>query len=137
MELRWDVGFDDLHLFQFFEPSLRGLLLIMPSEMFNVLRVVQFLFGAVVIMELLEVMNLVLVLDVAMVSRAEAEIWQPSASLEGLRPVVACDRALVSLIEKIEHGLNGGCLPRLVHAIITFVIEAVCLADFVGGPRPG
>jgi hypothetical protein len=53
-------------------------------------------------MELFEVMNLVLILHVAMVSGAEAEVGQPGASSDCLQPGVTGDSTGVLWIEKVK-----------------------------------
>lgn len=77
-ELLRNIVNNNLNLLQLLESNCSILLLVMLAEMLNILEVGQFLLRAIIAVVLLKVMDLVLILEITMVSRAVAEIGQSS-----------------------------------------------------------
>lgn len=127
---------DNLDLLQLFEGNSSILLLIMLAEMLNILRVGQVLLRSIIAVVLLKVMNLVLILKVTMVSGAVTEIGQPFTRSESRQPVFPVNKPSVSSVEELKHCADGILLLVLTDSGIGFVVEAVCLADFVLCPCP-
>lgn len=135
-ELLRNIANDNLDLLQFFEGNSSILLLVMLAEMLNILGVGQVLLRGIIAVILLKVMDLVLILKVTMVSGAITEIGQPFTRSESGQPVLPVNKPSVSRVEELKHCEHGISLLDFTDSGIGFVVEAVCLADFVVCPCP-
>lgn len=106
------------------------------AEMLNILGVGQVLLCGIIAVVLLKVMDLVFILKVTMVSRAVTEIGQPFTCSESRQPVLPVNKSSVSSVEELKDCADGILLLAFTDSSIGFVVEAVCLADFVVCPCP-
>lgn len=136
-ELLRYVGLDDLHALELLETLHRQIFLVVPPEVLNVFGVGELLLCRIFAMVLLEVVDLVLILNVAVVARTESQIGQPSALGDDAHPIVAGDEASIRGVEEREHLSQGLALAILCGTCIRLIVHAVCLAHFLGSPCPG
>lgn len=89
-ELSGDVVFHDPHAVHLFQPLLGLLQKLMFSEMLDIFRVCQILQLGILVMVLFPMVNLVLILVVAVMTRARSHIWQCFALVHENDKFVAC-----------------------------------------------
>lgn len=68
------VSVDDLHPFQLLEPLCCVFLLVVSSEVLNILGMREILLFRIIPMVFLEMMNLILILHVTVMARTEAKV---------------------------------------------------------------
>lgn len=103
-------------------------------EMLNVLRVDEVLLLGILVVVFLEMVDLVLVLIVAVVARAQPEVRQLLARLDRLQPLVARDLARRRRVEEGENVVHRAVLDVVGRGFEGFVEQAVESTDFVRRP---
>jgi len=136
-ELLRNIAYNNLHLLQLLKPKSCILLFIVLSEMLNILRVSQVRLGGIITMVLLKVVNLVLILNIAMVSGTEAKVGQPFTRSIAVQPVLAGDESCVARVEECKYCAHSILFLIFTNGGIGLVVQAVCLAYFVVGPCSG
>jgi len=108
-ELRRNITLNDSPLLRRFPLLLPPLRLLMLSKMLDVLRMVQILLLNIIpTMVLLPMMDLILILIIAMMSRSESKIRQLDAVVGALLPFMQRNDAVVVGVVKLEDGLDCG-----------------------------
>lgn len=103
-------------------------------KMCLILLVNQVLLARVLVVKLLEVVDLVLVLVVAVVAGAQAEVGEPDARRRQPHPLVAGDAAGLRRIEEVHDGADDLSLAGVGGRGEGFVSQAVEAGDFRGVP---
>lgn len=136
-EFLGNIAHNHLHLLQLLESKSRIFLFIVLFEMRNIFGVGQVRLGGIVSMVLLEMVDLVLILNVAMVPGTEAQVGQPLTRSNARQPILPSDKSRVSGIKQREHSAHSVLFLVFAHGRIGLVIQAVCFAYFVVGPLSG
>ncbi|KAH9874623.1 hypothetical protein IAQ61_003813 [Plenodomus lingam] len=127
---------DAPHL-QPFPLFLRCLFLLVHLEMGNVLRMVQILlFDIIPAVILFKMMDFILILVVAMMSRPHTKIGQLCALLVFAKEFGERDGAVLVDVEHVKDGLDNGSFLALGDGGRGDVFEAVSAADILGRPEP-
>lgn len=103
-------------------------------EVFNVLRVNQILFRCVLAVVLLEMMNLILVLVIAVMSRSIAQIWELEALRIANREFGEGDCAREVTVKDRDDLVNGCGLFGFGDVLRGRVLETVRFQQVVFGP---
>jgi hypothetical protein len=103
-------------------------------KMLNILRMNQILFFRILIMILLPMMDLILILVVAVMSRSPAEIWEfdPLRASDGEFGEGNCARPVS--VEEFDDFVDGFVFFLVGDVVGGFVSEAVEVVDVVVGP---
>lgn len=117
-ELLRDIAHHDLHLLQFLEPQSCILLFIVLLEMLNVFGVSQVRFSGIISMVLFKVVDLVFILNVAMMSGTEAQVGQPLTRSDSLQPIVPGDKSRIARIEECKY---------CAHSVLFLVLTDSCI----------
>lgn len=104
------------------------------SEVFNILRVNQILFCCILAVVLLEVMNLILVLVIAVMSRSIAQIWELEALRVADREFGEGNRTREITVKDCNDLVNGCGLFRLGDVLRGRVLETIRFKQVVFGP---
>lgn len=119
------------------QPLLLNLHLLMLAEMLDVLRMRQILQPGILIMIQLPVMDLILVLVVAVVSRARPQIRQGPALVRNKDlELVAIDHPILVIIDQAQNLGNNLLLALLADVLVGVVHEPVGAQDLGRFPLP-
>jgi hypothetical protein len=133
-KLHRNIGLHNRHAIHLLLPRLLRLQLLMFAEMLDILRVRQVLLARILIMVLLPVVDLVLVLVVAVVAGAEAEIGQREALGDADGVLCERDHAVAVGVEELEDFVDGVFLLLGGDVAGRLVFEAVGFEDVVARP---
>lgn len=133
-ELLRNIAHNHLHLLQLLKPKSGIFLFIVLFEMLNVFGMSQVCLGGIVSVEFLKVVDLVLILNVAMVSGTEAQVGQPLTRSKALQPILFGDKSRVAGVKQREYSAHSVLFLVFTNTRIGLVIQAICLAYFIVGP---
>lgn len=129
-----NVCLDNLHAVKLGLTFSFSIHLVVFPEVFDIFRVDQIFLGGVLAMIFFEVMNLILVLVVAVVSRTKTEVGQFDTVSLANNELGKRDTTTLVFVEQGEDFLNYLFFLCLRDILCAFVLQAVGLADIVRGP---
>ena len=133
-KLLGNVGLDNTQLLHLLQPLLLLLQHLVLAKMLNILRMRQILLARILVVKALKMMNLVLVLVVAVVSWAVAEVrqFEPCGGANGV--FGKGDAAAAVFVEDVEDFLHGFVFLVGRDVVGGFVLEAVGFEEVFARP---
>jgi hypothetical protein len=133
-KLHGDVGLYNWHAVHLFLPLLLRFHLLVLAEVLDILRVRQVFLASVFVVVLLPVVDFVLVLIVAVVARAVAEIGELEALGDTNRVLCVGNGAAAIRVEELEHSVHGIFFRFRGDGAGGLVFQAVGFEDVVARP---
>jgi len=133
-KLHWNVGLDNRHAIHLFLPLLLRFQLLVLTEVLNIFRVRQVFLAGVLIVVFLPVVDFVLVLIVAVVAGAVAEVRQREALANADSVFRVRDGAAAVCVEELEDSVHSIFLRLGGDGACGLVFQAVGFEDVVARP---